>query len=174
MAYTYAYTGVGTPSTVLRSDGTEFPQDPALALYQEWQAWIGGGGTTTPAAAVSLDDMKDRGFRVLNSMAADARRALTQAGIAEDLGNALRFKEAQDYEVDGSPDPADYPMLAAEIPGNGADVDAVHDAVLAELATLKTGLAAIEVIRRDAYADIDAATTEGEITAILAAVDFTP
>jgi hypothetical protein len=174
MAYTYAYTGVGDPSTILRSDGVEFPQEPGLKTYEDWLAFVAGGGTTTPASSVTIATRRAAGKLLVDKLAGDYRRSLTRpGGIDEDLSRALRFKEAQDYEADGSPSDPDYPLLGAEVPGNGVSVDAVHDAVLTELATLKTALATAEGARRTARDDIDAASDQSGIDAVIAALDFT-
>ena len=172
MAYTYAYTGNGSPSTVLRSDGAEFPQDPGNVLYQIWVAFTGGGGSTTAAPTISLATRKALGKDVAADRAAAARLVLF-GGRQEDAAfQALRFREAQDCAADGTPTEGEYPLLASEIGTNGADLAAVETNVLAELATLKTDLAAIETLRAAADVDVDASVDQPEIDAVLAALDY--
>ncbi len=170
MAYTYAYTGVGSPSTVLRSDGSEFPQDPGNVIYQEWLAFTAGGGSTTAAPTVTLAARKLAAQAYLRDRAADLRLTALGSRQADSVFQALRFREAQDCEADGSPTEGEYPLLAAEIGSNGANLDEVHDNVLAELATLKTDLVAIEEVRIGAHDDVEGAADAVDIDAILAAV----
>jgi hypothetical protein len=174
MAYTYAFTKDSGDSTIRRSDGAEFPQDPGNADYMAWQQFTAGGGSTTAATVATLENRRDVAKGIANAMASDAIAVATFSVVRDDMAGALRFREAQDYEAAITPNDADYPMLAGEVPANGATVDAVHDAVLAEGLALRTVLGAIEAIRRTAFADIGAAADQAELDAILAALDYTP
>ena len=173
MAFTYQYTGTGSPSHVRRSpDEVEFPQDPSLGIYQEWQAWVSAGGQTQAADAVAVDWFIDPGLELLNKIAGDARRAAARRPVQEDLGNLLRFDEAIAYAADPSPVEADYPLLAAEVPGLGATLAKVQEAVIAEREALVLELAEIETTRRTAWAAIEDAESADEVREILEAIDW--
>jgi hypothetical protein len=175
MAYTYSYTGIGSPSTVLRSDGMEFSQDPGNLAYQEWVLFEAGGGTTTAAPVPTIGDLRAIAKNTAANRAADARSTFISIVPHDAVRQMLRFKEAMDYErfeVNNTND-ADYVMLGAEIGTNGADVDEVHDAVLIEIADYKAGMAAIEGELIAVNEEIDDATDQTEINAALAALEFT-
>ena len=76
-------------------------------------------------------------------------------------------REAEAFMADVNPDAADYPVLAACIPGDGADLAAVAQTVLAARdAWLQVG-AAIEGIRRAAKTQVEAAIDAAAIQTIL-------
>jgi hypothetical protein len=170
-AYTYAYTNHGT---VLRSDGAEFPAIAGTIEYDQWQAFITAGGTTTPADSITLTDEKNAAKEVLDKLAGDQRRLFTHAGVDDDLGQALRFMESRFCQDDPTPEADNYPMLQAEIPGNGANLAAVANNVAVERLALATSLGVIETVRRATIALIDACADQGEIDAVMAAIDWTP
>ena len=173
MAYTYAYTNNGSPSTILRDDGIEFPRVPGNRHYDEWLAFTAGGGTTDDAPTISLGDRQDTAKVLSASMAQTARDAATAAIQGDPINFCLRAAEALAYELAITPVDADYPILQGLVDGGTyASVDLAHDGVLADLATLKTALAAVAEGLGVVDAAIDAAADQTEIDAALAAADF--
>lgn len=113
MAYTYSFTGVGVPSSVLRSDGVEFPQDPGNLYFGEWQVYVAGGGVTSAAAAPTLAQAKTRAAHLIDQRAADVRAAYAHEVDDDDLYHALRLKEAADR-------PDEVSARGVRFHGNGA------------------------------------------------------
>jgi hypothetical protein len=172
MAYSYRFVSVSPGTVIRRSDGLEFPADPASSEYQAWLAYTAGGGVTAPPPPEDIDAARAAALADVNSRAADARARITQHLGDDDLSKWLRFREAHWIESDVSPEADNYPLLAAEIPGNGADLAAVGVNVRAELAALNAQLAQIETLRAGYQAELIAATTAAEIATILAHAIF--
>jgi hypothetical protein len=171
-AYTYAYTGIGNPSTVRRSDGLEFPQVPGTVEYQQWQAYTAAGGVTAPPAAIAIEDYQFRGNAIVNDRASDARRAAQNLLVPEDLGNMLRFAEAEDSYRDVTPTEGEYPLLVAEKPWNGGTLAGVTLTVYQESYALRVRLGYIEHVRRVALQGIADSTTPEGVLAVIAGLDF--
>lgn len=180
-AYAYTYTGNGSPSTVRRTggDGTvEFPQDPGNRDYQIWQAFIAGGGTTTPAASFNLGTAKTAGIAVATGRAKAQSDVYALASGRGMLYDALRFGEAVQRTVEGAggitfDDATDFPLLKADVTnGLYANIAASHAAATSELATLKANLINTATGLKNSKAAINAATDQAGIDAALAASDF--
>jgi hypothetical protein len=172
MGYTYSFTSTDPDSTILRSDGYEFPRDPSNSAYADWLTFTAGGGSTTAATPESLDALHARYIGRVASLAGDRRMALV--ADPDQLLQALRYKEAQDYAAAISPSDGDYPLLGAQVGTHGASVLLVHTFYLSQLATLKTNLAFVDSAVNAATASINAATTDAACQAILDALDLTP
>jgi hypothetical protein len=172
MGYTYSFTSTASDSTILRSDGYEFPRDPSNSAYVDWLTFTAGGGSTTSATPESLDALHARYVGRVASLAGDRRTALV--ADPDQLLNALRYKEAQDYDAAIAPSDGDYPLLGAQVGTHGASVLLVHTFYLTQLATLKTNLAFVDSAVNAANVAINAATTEVDCQAAVDALDLIP
>jgi hypothetical protein len=170
-AYTYTFTSTDSNSTILRSDGYEFPRDPSNGAYIDWLTFTSNGGSTTAATPESLDALHARFLGRVASLAGDRRTALV--ADPDQLLQALRYKEAQDYDAAIAPSDGDYPLLGAQVGTHGASVLLVHSFYLTQLATLKTNLAFVDSAVNTANAAINAATTAVACQAIVDALDLT-
>lgn len=172
MAYTYQYMTSAPRSPIRRSDAYEFPQDPSNKAYCEWVDFMALGGETAAADAPTLEARQQAGEHTLDSQASDARTSWAQRLGDDDIYRWLRFREAQAFDVAVAPNDEDYPMLGAEVPWNGADVDEVHDVVLAELAELKRGMAEIGDELDERQAGIVVAASADEVDVLVGEANF--
>ncbi len=153
------------------ADGAHVPADPA---NRDWQAKLiaesGGPISIDPEIVLGLSEAKAAAKLVVDRMADAERAKHMPAGLTAQSLLLLRLGEAERCDVDGTPTAGEYPLLQAEVGTTGVDLAAVADAVLAEVAALKTDLAAIEAVRVSAREDIDGTTMQSQIDAILAAI----
>ena len=114
-----------------------------------------------------LEDVRLAALRFIDTKAEAARLQFITAGEGQAWTYMRKEQEAEAYQADPSPDPADYPLLSACIPGDGADLAAVVVSVIAARdAWLQVG-AAIEGIRRAAKTQVEAAPDAAAIQTIL-------
>lgn len=145
---------------------TFIPENPRLRLWQKYLSWLAVPNTPDPdplgphrtLAKLRIDE------------GADLRRHVY---LPIDGSNAAfwwhrRYDEAVGADADGTPTAAEWPLMDAEIPHTGADIEAVADAVLAEYATAQAEVARVRKVQLQAHADIDAA---GSVAAIEAVAD---
>ena len=173
MAYSYTFTGAGTPSTILRSDGHEFAQDPSSLAFQGWLSFTAAGGETTGAPAFDLDAYKIKAKEEIRRRATDARDAAIRAEFPEIAIDLQIIAEAQDWAKDGSPTEGEYPLLAAEIGARGATLEDVALEVLGDLESLKLTLAGFEATRAAQAALADAGSDASEVDTAVEQTDFT-
>lgn len=156
------------------ADGKHVPEDPS---NKDWAAKLIEEATEgidpSPALTLPLSDAK-AAAKIVVDRQADAERAKHMpAGATAQSLFILKMLEAQACDADVSPTAGEYPLLQAQVNNVGLpDLAAVADAVLAEVATLKTAVAAIEVERTNAHDAINAAANQDAIDAILAAVSW--
>lgn len=183
MAYTYAYSGNGSPSAVTRSGGgapdVEFLQSPGNSDYDAWLVHVAAGGATSAAPTISLATRKTTGKARLAVMAADAAAALTVATPRDPVYEALRYAEAQRYAdlvlLGETPTAGEFILLESEVDsGRSADLADASADVLVEMGWVKNDLATIEAGRVAGDVAIDAATTQAEIDAAILAADLAP
>ncbi|GAK43596.1 tail assembly chaperone gp38 [Tepidicaulis marinus] len=131
-------------------------------------------GIEPPAEALSempappFAEVKAAALQKIDTDAEAARMLFITPGEGQAWTYQRKEREAEAFMADASPDPADYPVLSACIPGDGADLAAVAQTVLAARdAWLQVG-AAIEGIRRAAKTQVEAA---GDVPAIQTILD---
>jgi hypothetical protein len=155
------------------ADGKHVPQDPA---NRDWQLKLqddaAAGGSAEVGAALEPEiDVAIVNAKRLVERQAEARMVLhLPAGPAHQSHYVLRFEEAKAADADGSPAPEEYLLLAAEVDETGADIAAVADAVLAEVAALKASWKPIVEVAMAAKKQLDACETHEQIAAVLDAV----
>lgn len=181
MAYTYAYSGNGSPSAVIRSGGdapdVEFPQSPGNPDYEAWRVHVAAGGATSAAPTISLETRKTTGKARLAVLAMDRSAALTAATPRDPTTEVLRFLEAQRYAdlvlLGETPTAGEFVLLQPEVDDDTyADLAAASVGVLAEMETLKDALALVSTGHAAGIVAIDAAADQTEIDAAIAAADF--
>lgn len=157
------------------ADNVHIPADVANRDWQGYLAFSAAGGTPDAATELSLSDKRAAAKLSVNA-AAELHRgtSIVGPGSATALWQALRFSEADRANADssGNRTSGNYPLLAAEIPETAATVGLVMSAILTERTTLITAFAAIENIRRTAFADIDAAGSNSAVDAVVAAITW--
>jgi hypothetical protein len=129
-------------------------------------------------AAPSLEERKASATRAVDDEA--ERRRLTY--LTPGSGQALVYQEkrreaeaalAAFSEAGGQPvDPAEFPLLAAELGITASDLQGVAQAVMSTALAWTQVAAAIEGTRLKAKRDIDAATSAAQVEAILAAITW--
>lgn len=163
----YQLTGTG----VLRArDSATIPNDPANRDWQEYQAWLGAGGTPDPAPTVDLATEKARTVQVIEAQFLSRARAAAPNAASRGFSDAHLMREVDRIEGDGSPGAEDYPMLAAMIPDMGADVIAVGNALRVILKAEAAALAPLEAVRRAGVDEVNAAADSAAVDAALGAV----
>lgn len=100
---------------------------------------------------------------------AERRKHLTDLPF-QDMVYMRKEVRARECLADPAPDPADYPLLAAEIGITGANVTEVATVVVARADFLEGMAAAIETVRLGVENELAAATTIAAIDAIMAAL----
>jgi len=130
-------------------------------------------GVTPPAEALDelppppLEEVREAALRAVDQAAEAARMQFITPGEGQAWTYQRKEREAEAYMSASSPVAADYPVLAACIPGDGSDLATVAQTVLtARDAWLQVG-AAIEGIRRAAKTQVEAAIDAAAIQTIL-------
>lgn len=130
-------------------------------------------GETPPPDALGacppppLEDTRAAALRTVDGQAEAARLQFITPGEGQAWTYMRKEREAEAYQADPSPAPANYPLLSACIPGDGADLAAVVVSVLAARDAWLVAGAAIEGIRRAAKAQVEAAPDAAAIQTIL-------
>lgn len=96
--------------------------------------------------------------------------ALEPRSVVQSVTDTFLLREVDMIEADGSPSPADYPILSALIPDVGADVGAVGTALRTEFDAKAAALADLESVRRGGATAINAAADSAAVDAALGAV----
>ena len=91
---------------------------------------------------------------------------------ARGFSDQLLVRELDRVEGDGSPSAAEYPMLAAMVPSEGADVVAVANVLRPELLASSQALAPLEAVRRAGVAAVNAASDASGVDTALGAVTW--
>ncbi len=130
-------------------------------------------GVTPPAEALDelppppLEEVREAALRAVDQAAEAARMQFITPGEGQAWTYQRKEREAEAFIVASIPNAADYPVLAACIPGDGSDLATVAQTVLtARDAWLQVG-AAIEGIRRAAKTQVEAAINAAAIQTIL-------
>ena len=113
----------------------------------------------------SLDALRRQAMAQVDAAAERARLALITPGAGQALVYERKRAEAERMAGDGDPQPADYPLLAAEVGITAPTLVEVGAAVRAMAADWIVAAAAIEAVRLHAKAAIAAATTPPAIRA---------
>ncbi|MCD1644332.1 hypothetical protein [Aurantimonas coralicida] len=160
---------------------TRYFPDAEWALDGETYAgleWIGPGAPPTEAEldALAWPPIPDLATRkaelkaAIDAAAEAERLKYVTAGAGQSMTYQEKAAEAARLADDPSPDPADYPMLAAEIGITAATLADVAATVAANRAAWRTIGAAIEGARLGTKAAVDAAETvdDAEAAALVA------
>jgi hypothetical protein len=164
----YTLAGVGA----ITDDGRFIPPDPENQDYQAFVDWQVAGHTPTADPGATLSALKSAAESRLDAAADERRQLLMSVGRSTIILNLIRYQEAVDCSVDGTPTGAEYPVINAEVGHNGADLAAVAANVMSERAAFKTALAGIETTHQVGKAAIAAATDAAGVAAALAAVTW--
>ena len=124
-------------------------------------------GALDEAPPPPLAEVRAAALRRVDHDAEHARMQFITPGEGQAWTYQRKEREAEAFLTDPSPDPANYPVLSACIPGDGANLAAVSATVLAARdAWLAVG-AVIEGRRRAAKVQIEGAADEAAIQTIL-------
>jgi len=168
--YQFLYgTSDATTGIKRTSDGATIPPDPENSDWQEFLEWD-LTGTPDPYTAIAVADMR-KSAKVEVDRQADLqmRKKLCPAaagGAAVGFSAAMAYREAIQIDGDGSPTSAKYPMLN-EMTDHGADMAARGTALRAIRTAIFPDLGKIENVRLTAHIDIDAATTQAAMDAVV-------
>lgn len=168
------------------SDGAFIPPDLRNKDWQDYLTWrdlLGDVNVPKYSGLPELDQVKQSAKADVDE-AADAEIAtqlaafggtwgLVGGGAALGFANAELLREAHEIEGVGSPAAADYPLLNALIGVLGAsDLSNAGTLVRAEWDAVKSAVGSALAVQRGAHANIDAATTEAGVQAVLDSIDF--
>jgi hypothetical protein len=143
--------------------------DPSwLALVCAWDAvLIGGPGAwRAETAAERLAALKDRAKAQIDAEAERQRLRWITPGAGQAMTYARKVEQAKAVLAAVDPQPADYPMLAASIGIDGADIVGVANTVVAMDAAWEQIGAAIEAARLTAKQEIDGAGSVAAVEAV--------
>ncbi|MBN8294545.1 hypothetical protein JI664_21410 [Rhodobacter sp. NTK016B] len=124
--------------------------------------------TAEQVAAAELAEAKAEAKRHLHDWMAAARRAAITDLPGQDLIYQAKEAEARAWLADPAPDPADYPLLSAEVGITAPDAAALAALWISLSADWRATAATLEALRMTVGAAIDTATTEAEIAAAIA------
>lgn len=142
------------------------PDDVRLEAWQTYLAWLAVPNTPDPDP---LGPHRERAKAEVDEQA-DGRRHvyLPMRGSNAAFWWQRRYEEAVGADADPTPTAGEWPLMDAEVPHTGADIEAVADAVLAEYSSARAQVALIRAAQLQAHADIDAAGTVAAIEAVVA------
>lgn len=136
---------------------------PALVNGVWLQTWTSRAETPDELAAA-----KAAAIVAIDAEAETVRLRYVTPGAAQQLVYEAKRHEAVALAADQNPDPADYPLLAAEIGITAGTLTDVGAAVLLTAAQWRNAAAAIERLRLGAKAAVAAATTIAAVQAAAA------
>jgi hypothetical protein len=126
--------------------------------------WRHMGGTTfEPPLAFSRPeaDVKRDAIATVNRLAGESRARYMVSGPGQETTYLLKGDELDALAIEqGTPDPANYPMLASEAQATGMAFEDVVALVATTREQWKQLAAYVEALRRGAIVRIEAATTE--------------
>lgn len=148
--------------------------------YDEIHDWEAGESLRTlrakpmpaEARAELLTALVDEARDAIDQAAEAARQRYLTPGSGQAMVYQRKADEARACMVAATPDPADYPYLAAEIGVTADTLRGVADVVLARETAWTQASAAIEGLRLAAKRDIAEAATAEEVQAVLDGVSF--
>ena len=120
--------------------------------------------------AVVLADYKAAKKKQVDSQAAREQLRHNDWANAGTLSYMLKYTEWQEAKSDGTPTAGEYPMLDAEATSRGDSLATVITDFGTEHAALVASLKAIEIVRLDARADVDAAADVTAVNSVMAAI----
>ena len=132
--------------------------------YEEIKAWTAKGGKITP---FPLDKSKAQAIAQIRASAENAQAGQFSQGVGQSLTYAQKAVEAEAVLSAQNLEASNYPLLAAEASWRGIGLKDMAALVTDKANAHKQRRAEIELMRLDALAKIDAATTHEEITAAL-------
>ncbi len=172
-------------------DGVRVMSDEAAAITQapEGCGTVEWGGTVTPdthkvdvnqtpaalvpyTPPVDMDALRREAKSAVDWKAAKLRSWVGSHGYGQEMVYLAKELEARACVSDAAPDPARYPLLAAEISITGADLMGVALAVVAKADEWKVLAASIEAVRLSTKQLIDAASTAAETDAAVATANW--
>lgn len=133
---------------------------PVRVAGEWWQSW-----SVRPETGAELAAAKAEATARVDAEAEATRLLYVTPGSAQALVYEAKRHEAISLAADPSPDPADYPLLSAEIGITAPTLAEVGDAVLEMAGQWRAIAAQIERLRLTAKAGIAAATTIGAVHA---------
>lgn len=158
--------------------------DGRQALACEWDdpLVLDGGTWRLESEADRSARARRDGARRVDALAEEARLQFITPGAGQALVYENKRREAEDCLAEvaaaQTPDPQDYPLLAAEVGITAEDLVAVATVVAGLAAQWRTVAAYIEALRLGAKAAIDAVTdgptAAAEVEAIIASLSWPP
>lgn len=138
--------------------GSDYPSDhPLVAALQAWQI---DGGVIRAYAPPGLEQIKTHLKAQVDAAAERERARYITPGAGQAMTYQAKADEARRLAGDPSPDPADYPLLSAEVGITAPDLASVGDVVLAAYQAWQGIGAAIEGARLGTKQAIDLAEDE--------------
>jgi hypothetical protein len=131
--------------------------------------WVHENGEFAPPPAISVPDLSafKAALKSQIDAAAEAERLkYITPGSGQAITYARKVEQAKAVLAAADPQPADYPMLAASIGIDGADIVAVANTVVAMDAAWEMIGAAIETTRLTAKQAVDLAETAADARAV--------
>lgn len=120
-----------------------------------------------------IERVRERARTKLDRSVEVIRQQFLTRGMFQMVDYQEKLREVDAFYTDPAPDPANYPMLAAEIGFHGTSTLAdVAATVKAKAAQTRATLAQINAVKFAAVAAIKAAADEAEIETILTTLDW--
>ena len=140
---------------------------PAAPVTVDWSQMI----TAAEAAEAALVTARTAARARLTAHITTARAALITVLPGQDMIYQAKEAEARAWIADPSPDPANYPLLAAEIGLTAPDAHSLAQLWLNMAQLWRQAAAELEALRLGVGAAIDAAETVEEVEAALQTLD---
>lgn len=140
---------------------------PAAPVTVDWSQMI----TAAAAAEAALTTARAAARARLTAHITTARAALITVLPGQDMIYQAKEAEARAWIADPSPDPANYPLLAAEIGLTAPDAHSLAQLWLNMAQLWRQAAADLEALRLGVGAAIDAAETVEEVEAALQTLD---
>lgn len=119
-------------------------------------------------AAAQLEQAKRDAGLAVNTMVGAIRQRYITTSPGQEMIYLAKEAEARELASDPAPDPADYPMLAAEV-GITAPTLAEVGQIILNLAVLWRGIGAqLEQVRLTTHTQVSAATSVEAVNAVVA------
>lgn len=166
---------VETPHAVLfRRTGAWAPKQPESQLYRQFLAFVAEAGVPDPATSLATVEQRRKGVKGQIDSEAARIQVLFYSRRLGDVHFLERLREARLADEDGSPDPADYPLLSAEVGITAGTLLGVAEAALEEWDFIAANLAVLESLRLSYHQAADAATTVEELLELTQALTWSP
>ncbi len=151
------------------ADWPELPEGAGIGWTWDGEAFSPPAG---PSAEELLAEAKDSARQRLTASIRGARTAMITDLPGQDMIYLAKLTEAAAWTTAVDPDPADYPLLSAEVGITAPTADELAQLWLNMGQLWRAAAAQLEALRMSTGAAIDAAETPEDVAAALAALAY--